>query len=69
MKNWLHPQTSTLCVNFGFYGDREDPSRIFRLRIKLWKRSARSIEKLCCIFCFSFETVKDCEQAVRSLMF
>ena len=27
------------------------------LRIKLWKRSARSIAKLCRIFCFSFETV------------
>ena len=39
------------------------------LRIKLWKRSARSIEKLCRIFCYSFETVQDCELAVRYLMF
>ena len=31
------------------------------LHIKLWKCCARSIEKLCCIFCFSFETVQDCE--------
>ena len=38
------------------------------LRIKLWKCSARSIENLCCIFCFLFETVQDCELAVRSLM-
>ena len=37
--------------------------------IKLWKPSARSNEKLCCIFCFSFETVQDCELAVRSFMF
>ena len=36
------------------------------LRIKLWRRS---IEKLCHIFCFLFETVQDCELAVRSLMF
>ena len=36
------------------------------LRIKLWRRS---IEKLCHIFCFLFETVQDRELAVRSLMF
>ena len=36
------------------------------LRIKLWRRS---IEKLCHIFCFLFETVQDCELAVGSLMF
>ena len=29
----------------------------------------QSIEKLCCIFCFSIETVQDCELTVRSLMF
>ena len=42
---------------------------IIHLRMKLEKHFARSIEKLCCIFCFSFETVQDCELTVRSLMF